>query len=99
MKFVIRNKKIKEFKFEVKSSVSVDRLTLSVNFQNLLELNQTLHPKVNLFLMTCSTSLQIYKNYEGPKVFISRIQTELVDSVFRLGEIYFPGFSLMFIPF
>jgi hypothetical protein len=38
-----------------------------------LELNQTLLPKENLFLMTCSTSVQIYKNYGGQKVFVSRV--------------------------
>jgi hypothetical protein len=37
---------------------SVDRLTQSGNFENLLESNHTLLPKENLFLMTCSTSVQ-----------------------------------------
>jgi hypothetical protein len=38
---------------------SVDQLTQSGNFENLLQSNQTLLPKANLFLMTCSTSVQI----------------------------------------
>jgi hypothetical protein len=42
---------------------SVDRLTQSVIFEDLLESNQILLPKDNLFLMTCSPSVQIYKNY------------------------------------
>jgi hypothetical protein len=64
----------------------VDRLTQSGNFENLLESNQTLLPKENLFLMTFSTSVQIKKNYKGHKAFVSRVQTELINSVFRLGK-------------
>jgi hypothetical protein len=43
----------------------VDRFIPSGNFENLLELNQTLLQKENLILMDCSTSVQIYKNYGG----------------------------------
>jgi hypothetical protein len=64
----------------------VDRLTQSVNFENLLKSNQTLLPKENLYLMTCSTSVQIYKNYTGQQVFVSRVQIELINSVYRLGK-------------
>jgi hypothetical protein len=72
-----------EFKFEVKSCFSVDRLAPSAIFQNLLELKQTLHAKENLFLMTCSKSVKIYKYYGGQQVFVSRVRTELIDSVSR----------------
>jgi hypothetical protein len=61
----------------------MDRLAPSAVFHNLLEFNHTLLLKEILFLMTCSTSVQIYKNYGGQQVFISRVQTELIDSVFR----------------
>jgi hypothetical protein len=59
----------------------VDRLTQPGNFENLLESNQTLLLKENLILMDCSTSLQIDKNYGGQQVFVSRVQTDQVDSV------------------
>jgi hypothetical protein len=36
--------------------------------------------------MTCSISVQIYKNYEGQQVFVSRVPTELVNSVPRLQK-------------
>jgi hypothetical protein len=39
----------------------MDRSAPSVIFQNLLELNQTLLTNENLFLITCSTSVKIYK--------------------------------------
>jgi hypothetical protein len=42
---------------------NVDLLVQSAFFEKLLESNQTLLPKYNLFLLTCSTSVQIYKNY------------------------------------
>jgi hypothetical protein len=42
---------------------SVDQLAQLAIFENLFELNQTLLPKVNLFLKTCSTSVQILKIY------------------------------------
>jgi hypothetical protein len=74
----------------------VDRLTQSGNFENLLELNQTLHPKENFILMHYSTSVQIYKNYGGQKVFVSRVQTELINLVYRLEKN--SGFRLTFIP-
>jgi hypothetical protein len=45
--------------------------------------------------MTFSTSVQIYKNYGGQKVFVLRVQTELINSVPNLGN--FPSFSLTFI--
>jgi hypothetical protein len=54
---------------------NMDRLPQSANFENLLESNQTLLPKENVFLMTCSASVQLYKNYEGQQTFVSRIQT------------------------
>jgi hypothetical protein len=76
---------------------SVDRFTQSGNFENLLELNQTLLPKENFLLMDCSTCVQIYKNYEDQQVFVSREQTELINSVSRLEN--FLVFSLIFIPF
>jgi hypothetical protein len=50
-------------KFQVQ--FSGDRFTQSGNFENLLELNQTLLPKENLILIDCSTSVQIYKKYGG----------------------------------
>jgi hypothetical protein len=56
-----------KFKFEVLSSISVDRLTPSVIFQNLLELNQTLLLEVNLVLMTCSTVCKSTKIIENRK--------------------------------
>jgi hypothetical protein len=76
---------------------SVDRFTQSGNFENLLELNQTLLPKENFLLMDCSTCVQIYKNYEDQQVFVSREQIELINSVSRLEN--FLVFSLIFIPF
>jgi hypothetical protein len=76
---------------------SVDRFTQSGNFENLLELNQTLLPKENFLLMDCSTCAQIYKNYEDQQVFVSREQIELINSVSRLEN--FLVFSLIFIPF
>jgi hypothetical protein len=75
---------------------SVDRLTQSGKFENLLEWNEALLPKENLIHMDFYTSVQIYKNYEDQKVFVSMVQTELINSVYRLE--YFPGFSLTFIP-
>jgi hypothetical protein len=42
-------------KFQVR--FSVDRLTQSENFENLSELNQTLHQKENLIFIDCSTSV------------------------------------------
>jgi hypothetical protein len=54
---------------------SVDRLTQSEIFENLLKLDQTLLPKENLILMDCSTSVKIYKSYGGQQVFVSRVQT------------------------
>jgi hypothetical protein len=75
---------------------SVDRLSQSAVFKKLFESNQTLLPKANLFLMACSTSVQIYKNYAGHQVFVLRVRTELINSFFRLET--FPGFSLTFIP-
>jgi hypothetical protein len=38
---------------------SVDRLTQSRNFENLLELNHTLLPKENLILMDCCIGAKI----------------------------------------
>jgi hypothetical protein len=80
------------FKFEVKSSVSVDRLTPSVIYLNLLESNYTLLPKENLFPMTYSTSLQINKNYVGQHLCVSRVQIKLYNPVPRLEKVflYFP---------
>jgi hypothetical protein len=57
-------------KFEIKIQIqdlnlmfqllfSVDQLTQSGNFENLLELNQTLLPKENLIPMDYSNSVQI----------------------------------------
>jgi hypothetical protein len=70
----------------------MDPLTQSGNFENLLESNQTLLPKENLFLMTCYTSVQLYKNYGGQKVFVSTVQTEQSNSL-QTWEI-FSEFSL-----
>jgi hypothetical protein len=64
----------------------VDRLTQLGNFENLLELNQTLLPKENLILMDFSTSVQIYKNYQGQKVFVSRVQKESINSVGKIFQ-------------
>jgi hypothetical protein len=89
--------------YEVRSSnskfqvwFSVDRFTQSEKFDNLLDLNQTLLPKENLILMNCSTSVKIYENYRGKQIFVSRVQTELINLVYR--QEIFPGFSLTFIP-
>jgi hypothetical protein len=72
----------KDLRFQV--LFSVYRLTHSGFFENLWESNQTLLPKVNLSLMTCSTNVQINKNYGDKKVFILRVQTKLINSVSRL---------------
>jgi hypothetical protein len=61
----------------------VDRFTQSGNFENLLELNQTLLPKENLIRMDDSTSVQINKNYGCQQVFVSTVQTEQINSVYR----------------
>jgi hypothetical protein len=61
----------------------VHQLAQSAVFENLLESNQTLLPKENLFLISFSASVQIYKNNYGQKVFISEDQTELCDSEFK----------------
>jgi hypothetical protein len=42
---------------------SVDQLAQSAIFGNLLGSNRTSLPKENLFPLTYSTSVQIYKNY------------------------------------
>jgi hypothetical protein len=34
--------------------------------------------------MDYSISVQIYKNYGGQQVFVSKIQTELINSILRL---------------
>jgi hypothetical protein len=47
----------------------VDQLAQLENFENLLELNETLLPKENCTLMDCSKSVQIYKNYGDQQVF------------------------------
>jgi hypothetical protein len=85
-----------EFKVKIQVLFSVDWLTQSGNFENLLESNRILLPKENLILMDRSTNVQIYKNYRGQKVFISMVQTELISSVYTLEN--FPWFSLTFIP-
>jgi hypothetical protein len=66
----------------------VDRLTQSGNFDNLLELNQTLPPKENLILMDCSTGVQIYKNYESQQIVVSMVQAELINLVYRLRKFF-----------
>jgi hypothetical protein len=58
----------------------------SGNFKNLLESNYTFLPKENLFPMTCSTSVKINKNYGGQKLFVLRVQIELINSVSTLGK-------------
>jgi hypothetical protein len=58
----------------------VDWLAQSRNFGNVLESNQTLLPKADLFLMTCSTSVQIYKIYCCLEVFVLRFQIDLYNS-------------------
>jgi hypothetical protein len=60
---------------------TVDQLAQLANFENLLESSQTTLPKVKLFLMTCSTSVQIYKNYSGLDVFASMVHTKLYNPV------------------
>jgi hypothetical protein len=67
---------------------SVDQLTRSENFDNLLASNSTLLPKENLFPMTFYTSLQIYKNNGGQQVFFSRVTTKLINLVPRLGKVF-----------
>jgi hypothetical protein len=49
-----------------------------------------------LIIMDFFTRVQIYKNYGGQQVFVWRVQTELINSVYRLEN--FPAFSLTFIP-
>jgi hypothetical protein len=71
-------------------------LTQSGNFENLLKFTPTLLSKENLILIDYSTSVQIYKNYEGQQVFFSCVQTELINSVYELEN--FPRFSFTFIP-
>jgi hypothetical protein len=44
-----------------------------------------------------SDPAQLYQNYEGQKVFILMVQTELIHSIFRFGK--FSGFSLTIITF
>jgi hypothetical protein len=61
-------------------------LTQSGKFENLLESNQTTLPKEKLFLITGSTGVEIYKSYGGKKVFVSRVQTELINIVSRPGN-------------
>jgi hypothetical protein len=63
----------KDLRFQV--LFSMDRSAQSVVFKKLFESNHTLLPKENLFLMTCSTSVQIYKNYGSQQVFVSRVRT------------------------
>jgi hypothetical protein len=46
--------------------------------------------------MTFSTSVQIYKNYGGSQVFVSRVQTELGKLISRLAK--FSRISLTFNP-
>jgi hypothetical protein len=67
---------------------SVNRLTQSENFENLLESNQILLPKENFSLRTCYTIVQIYKNYRDQQVFISMVQIELYNSVPRLRKVF-----------
>jgi hypothetical protein len=43
--------------------LSVDKLAHSTIFENLLESNSTIPPKEKLFLITCSTSVQVYKKF------------------------------------
>jgi hypothetical protein len=59
----------------------VDPFAQSTIFGNLLESNYTTLPKHKLFLMKCSTSVQIYKNFEAREVFVSRVQTGISNSV------------------
>jgi hypothetical protein len=52
------------FEFEVYNLLySVDELAQSAIFENLLESNWTTLPKNKLFMMTCYTSVQIYKKF------------------------------------
>jgi hypothetical protein len=62
----------------------------------LLELNQTSLTKENLIHIIFSLSVKIYKNYGGQQVFVSNVQTEIINSPYRLRKI--SGFSLTFIP-
>jgi hypothetical protein len=39
-----------------------------------------------VFLIACYTSVQIFKNSEAQKVFVSMVQTKLHKLVFRLGR-------------
>jgi hypothetical protein len=52
---------------------SVDQCTQSANFQNLSKSNQTTLLKEKLFFIDSYTSVQIYKNYGGQQVFVSRV--------------------------
>jgi hypothetical protein len=66
-------------RFKVSSSVSCGPIGSVSSFKKLFESNQTLLTKQILFSMTYSTNVQIYKNYGGQQVFVSRVQTELYN--------------------
>jgi hypothetical protein len=63
---------------------------------NLLESKFTLLPKETFFLMTCSTSMQIYKKSGCQKAFVSKVQTELINHSFKTSIV--SRFRLMLNP-
>jgi hypothetical protein len=56
-------------------------------FWEFIGVESDLPPKSKFVPGDFSTSVQIYKNYDGQNVFVSRVQTELINSVCRHGKI------------
>jgi hypothetical protein len=83
--------KIRSSKLKSQVLFSVDQYTQSANFQKLSESNYTLLRRENLLPMTCSTSVQNYKNYGDQKVFISSVQMEQINLVSEY--IFHPAFA------
>jgi hypothetical protein len=57
-------------------------MTQSKNFGDFMKLNQALLLKHNFILMTCSTSMQVYKKSWCREVFRSKVKTELTNHSF-----------------
>jgi hypothetical protein len=69
-----------KFEFEIKVQISifqilysVDWLTQSTNFKNLMESSQTTLLKEKLFPLIWSRSVEIYKKKSGLEVFVSMV--------------------------
>jgi hypothetical protein len=80
-------------KFQVR--FSVDRLTQSGNFENLLELNQSLLPKENLILMDCYTSENVQILWRSASIYFNGANKA---NQLSLQTEFFPEFSLTFTP-